>query len=50
VTGHTINLNEPDLFNRGLDRFFATVEAGRWPVRKRGGASSALLSSEPGGR
>jgi pimeloyl-ACP methyl ester carboxylesterase len=50
VTGHTINLEEPDLFNQGLDRFFATVEAGRWPVRKRGGASSALLSSEPGGR
>jgi pimeloyl-ACP methyl ester carboxylesterase len=50
VTGHTINLEEPDLFNQGLDRFFAAVEAGRWPVRKRGGASSALLSSEPGGR
>lgn len=47
VTGHTINLEEPDLFNQGLDRFFATVEAGRWPVRQRGGKASALLSSDP---
>ncbi len=29
-TGHTINLEEPDLFNRGLQDFFDTVEAGRW--------------------
>ena len=32
-TGHTINLEEPDLFNGTLDRFFAMVEAGRFARR-----------------
>lgn len=35
-TGHTINLEEPDLFNRGLQDFFDTVEAGRWIRRDLG--------------
>ena len=29
-TGHAVNLEEPELFNRTLDSFFGTVEAGRW--------------------
>ena len=29
-TGHAVNLEEPDLFNRTLESFFETVEAGRW--------------------
>lgn len=32
-TGHTLNLEEPDLFNRFLAEFIATVEAGRWDRR-----------------
>ena len=32
-TGHTANLEEPDVFNRVLDHFLATVDAGRWTVR-----------------
>lgn len=32
-TGHTINLEEPDAFNRALVDFFAMVEAGRWTPR-----------------
>jgi pimeloyl-ACP methyl ester carboxylesterase len=32
-TGHTINLEEPDLFNRALAEFFAQVTAGRWLPR-----------------
>lgn len=32
-TGHTINLEEPDLFNRAVAEFFAQVEAGAWRVR-----------------
>lgn len=32
-TGHTLNLEEPDLFNRMLAEFFAMVEAGRWLPR-----------------
>ena len=30
-TGHAVNLEEPDLFNRTLDAFFGEVEEGRWP-------------------
>ena len=32
-TGHAINLEEPDLFNRTLDAFLTLVEAGRWRLR-----------------
>jgi pimeloyl-ACP methyl ester carboxylesterase len=32
-TGHTINLEEPDLFNRFISDFIALVEAGRWLPR-----------------
>ena len=31
--GHTLNLEEPDLFNRHVADFVAQVEAGRWGVR-----------------
>ena len=30
-TGHTLNLEEPAVFNAHLDWFFQTVDAGRWP-------------------
>jgi len=32
-TGHTINLEEPELFNRFVGDFIALVEAGRWTER-----------------
>ncbi len=32
-TGHGVNLEEPDLFNRMLADFIALAEAGRWPPR-----------------
>jgi 3-oxoadipate enol-lactonase len=32
-TGHGVNLEEPDLFNRTLGDFFSLAEAGRWPPR-----------------
>lgn len=32
-TGHTINLEEPDRFNRAVADFLAQVTAGRWPPR-----------------
>jgi len=31
--GHTINLEDPDQFNRLVGDFIAQVEAGRWPKR-----------------
>jgi pimeloyl-ACP methyl ester carboxylesterase len=32
-TGHTCNLEEPELFNRTLEDFLTAVESGRWPTR-----------------
>ena len=32
-TGHTLNLEEPDLFNRFVDDFLMLVEAGHWGPR-----------------
>ncbi len=46
-TGHTINLEEPDAFNRGLQEFFDTVEAGRWIARDLGALGrSAFFTGE----
>lgn len=33
-SGHTINLEEPDLFNRTLLDFLTAVDGGRWPLRQ----------------
>ncbi len=43
-TGHTVNLEEPALFNQALADFFATVEAGKWTARPFAQGASALLS------
>jgi pimeloyl-ACP methyl ester carboxylesterase len=32
-SGHTINIEEPDMFNAIVGNFLAHVESGRWPVR-----------------
>lgn len=32
-TGHTLNLEEPELYNRILESFLATVSSGRWGKR-----------------
>ena len=32
-SGHTLNLEEPALFNESVERFLALVQAGRWPRR-----------------
>jgi len=32
-TGHTANLEEPDLFNAIVDRFLAAVDRGAWHLR-----------------
>ena len=33
ATGHAVNLEEPDLFNRITDEFLALVDSGRWRPR-----------------
>ncbi len=42
-TGHALNLEEPDLFNRTLAEFFHQVESGRWPQRDPRSISSSIL-------
>ena len=31
--GHTINIEEPDEFNRLVGAFLLQVDSGRWPMR-----------------
>ena len=42
-TGHAVNLEEPDLFNRSLDEFFHQVESGRWPRRDPRAVTGSIL-------
>ena len=42
-TGHALNLEEPDLFNRFCDDFFHQVEAGRWPRRDPRAVVGAIM-------
>jgi pimeloyl-ACP methyl ester carboxylesterase len=46
-SGHTINLEEPEAFNRALDDFLTAVEAGKWGARNPASLSqSAILPAE----
>jgi pimeloyl-ACP methyl ester carboxylesterase len=46
-TGHTANLEEPDLFNGLVDRFLAAVERGAWPPRDPRSLSASTTGIEP---
>jgi pimeloyl-ACP methyl ester carboxylesterase len=41
-TGHTLNLEEPELFNRLVGDFLTTVDAGRWGLRDPRSVSRTL--------
>lgn len=41
-TGHTVNLEEPALFNGILEKFLAQVDAGRWPQRDPRAVSKSI--------
>lgn len=43
ATGHTVNLEEPELFNRFVLDFLTAAERGRWPIRERAEATEALF-------
>ena len=46
-SGHAVNLEEPDLFNRQVLDFVTAVEAGRWAPRNRASVSrSAILPAD----
>ena len=46
-SGHTINLEEPDAFNRAVLDFVAAVDAGRWTRRNPNSISaSAILQTK----
>lgn len=46
-TGHTVNLEEPDAFNRAVGDFLTLVEAGKWGPRNPASLSpSAILPAE----
>jgi pimeloyl-ACP methyl ester carboxylesterase len=49
-TGHTVNLEEPALFNFALQDFFTQVESGRWLLRDKRTESPAVLLDTTGGR
>jgi pimeloyl-ACP methyl ester carboxylesterase len=42
-TGHTINLEEPALFNFALQDFFTQVESSRWTMRDKRTETAAVL-------
>jgi hypothetical protein len=48
-TGHTANLEEPDLFNATVDRFLAAVERGAWRERDPRSRSSSTMGISPAG-
>jgi pimeloyl-ACP methyl ester carboxylesterase len=48
-SGHTINLEEPDAFNRAVDEFLIQVTAGRWPTHEPGSAGGSILGIDAGG-
>jgi pimeloyl-ACP methyl ester carboxylesterase len=46
--GHTVNLEDPETFNRAVLDFLTAVDAGRWPIRNPPSLSaSAILPPEP---
>ena len=42
-SGHTINLEEPDLFNRAVQDFFTSVETGAWTERDPRSVGAAIM-------
>lgn len=45
-TGHTLNIEEPELFNAHLREFIAMVEAGRWLPRDPRAIASQIMKTQ----
>jgi pimeloyl-ACP methyl ester carboxylesterase len=46
-SGHAINLEEPDLFNRAVLDFLTAVESGKWLPREEGSGAGFLAERDP---
>lgn len=46
-TGHTMNIEEPALFNAVVEDFFHTVECGRWDLRDPRSTTGAIITAGP---
>lgn len=46
-TGHAVNLEEPDLFNRITAEFLAQVDAGRWTPRDARSLNKSTMAKKP---
>jgi hypothetical protein len=42
-SGHTINLEDPEAFNRAVSDFLTTVEAGTWAPRNAASLSTSAI-------
>lgn len=42
-SGHTINLEEPEMFNEAIEDFLSQVRAGRWPQRDARSVGGSIL-------
>ncbi|HKH28973.1 MAG TPA: alpha/beta hydrolase [Sphingomicrobium sp.] len=47
-SGHAINIEEPDEYNRIVGDFLAQVESGRWPMRDPRAVSESITGMKPG--
>ena len=47
ATGHAVNVEEPDLFNRLTDDFLALVDSGRWRPRDPGSLNKSTMARKP---
>jgi len=44
-TGHTLNLEEPEHFNRFVEEFISTVESGRWAARDPRAVATQIMKT-----
>jgi len=45
--GHTLNLEDPDAFNRAVLDFVTMVDAGRWPLRDPATLAGGIINAGP---